>query len=230
MVMQTPRTMATGNGWGGESSGSKPLVGKALLDRARSLSNRPEEQIARACGYVGPSGRVLRKSFYRALVEAKGYQMPSSSSSTASPGGGSSPGGSGAGKGRQAEYRTRVHGNGNLLIGHAYTRRMGLEPGDEFHIELHPETGAIWLVPLEPGEASAIAQQLLEDGSELEDDDNEEDAAEEVDEEADEEVEEIGEEIVDETIDEMVDEEDFGKTKAEDSLNAGNGHQSRVDT
>jgi bifunctional DNA-binding transcriptional regulator/antitoxin component of YhaV-PrlF toxin-antitoxin module len=181
MVMQTSRVMATGNGWGGEASGSKPLVGKALLDRARSLSNRPEEQIARACGYVGPSGRVLRKSFYRALVEAKGYQLPSTSSSTASPGGGSSPGGSGAGKGRQAEYRTRVHGNGNLLIGHAYTRRMGLEPGDEFHIELHPETGAIWLVPLEPGEASAIAQQLLEDGedgSEADDDDNEEDAAE----------------------------------------------------
>ena len=226
MVMQTPRTMATGNGWGGESSGSKPLVGKALLDRARSLSNRPEEQIARACGYVGPSGRVLRKSFYRALVEAKGYQMPSSSSSTASPGGGSSPGGSGAGKGRQAEYRTRVHGNGNLLIGHAYTRRMGLEPGDEFHIELHPETGAIWLVPLEPGEASAIAQQLLEDGSELEDDDNEEDAAEEVDEEADEEAEEIGEEIVDE----MVDEEDFDSSKANDDLNTGNGHQSRAVT
>ena len=229
MVMQTPRTMATGNGWGGESSGSKPLVGKALLDRARSLSNRPEEQIARACGYVGPSGRVLRKSFYRALVEAKGYQMPSSSSSsssTASPGGGSSPGGSGAGKGRQAEYRTRVHGNGNLLIGHAYTRRMGLEPGDEFHIELHPETGAIWLVPLEPGEASAIAQQLLEDGSELEDDDNEEDAAEEVDEEADEETEEIGEELVDE----MVDEEDFDSTKVNDDLNTGNGHQSRAVT
>ena len=226
MVMQTPRTMATGNGWGGESSGSKPLVGKALLDRARSLSNRPEEQIARACGYVGPSGRVLRKSFYRALVEAKGYQMPSSSSSTASPGGGSSPGGSGAGKGRQAEYRTRVHGNGNLLIGHAYTRRMGLEPGDEFHIELHPETGAIWLVPLEPGEASAIAQQLLEDGSELEDDDNEEDAAEEVDEEADEEVEEIGEEIGDE----MVGEEDFDSSKVNDDLSAGNGHQSRAVT
>ncbi|MGA0162049.1 MAG: transcriptional regulator, partial [Vulcanococcus sp.] len=30
------------------------LEGKALLDKARSLSNRPEDQIARACGYVGP--------------------------------------------------------------------------------------------------------------------------------------------------------------------------------
>ena len=208
MVMQTSRTMATGNGWGGESSGSKPLVGKALLDRARSLSNRPEEQIARACGYVGPSGRVLRKSFYRALVEAKGYQMPStSSSSTASPGGGSSPGGSGAGKGRQAEYRTRVHGNGNLLIGHAYTRRMGLEPGDEFHIELHPETGAIWLVPLEPGEASAIAQQLLEDGEDGSEVDDDDDAVNEVYEENDEIAGEIADEIADEIVGEMTDEE-----------------------
>ena len=203
MVMQTSRTIATVNGWGGESSSSKPLVGKALLDRARSLSNRPEEQIARACGYVGPSGRVLRKSFYRALVEAKGYQMPSGGS-TASPGGGSSPGGGGAGKGRQAEYRTRVHGNGNLLIGHAYTRRMGLEPGDELHIELHPETGAIWLLPLEPGEASAIAQQLLEDGedgSEVDDDDNEQDAVNEVDEEADEMAGEMVGDLADERAD-----------------------------
>jgi bifunctional DNA-binding transcriptional regulator/antitoxin component of YhaV-PrlF toxin-antitoxin module len=188
MVMQTSRSMATGNGWGGESAGSKPLVGKALLDKARSLSNRPEEQIAKACGYVGPSGRVLRKSFYRALVEAKGYQLLGTS--TAGGGGGSSSpgGGSNAGKGRQAEYRTRVHGNGNLLIGHAYTRRMGLEPGDEFHIELHPETGAIWLLPLEPGEASAIAEQLLEDsddGSETDDDSEEDNEGEDASEDGD---------------------------------------------
>ena len=53
------------------------LVGKELLDKARSLSNRPEDEIAKGCGYVGPSGRVLRKSFYRALVEAKGYKLRS---------------------------------------------------------------------------------------------------------------------------------------------------------
>ena len=122
------------------------LEGKALLDKARSLSNRPEDQIARACGYVGPSGRLLKKSFYRALVEAKGYTLPSHSS-----GGG----GGGGSRGRQAEFRTRVHGNGNLLIGHAYTRRMGLEPGQEFRIELHPETGSIWLIPLDEDRTSA---------------------------------------------------------------------------
>ncbi len=116
---------------------SLPLEGKELLDRARSLSNRPEDQIARACGYVGPSGRVLKKSFYRALVVAKGYTLPSSSMV------------GGLSRGRHADFKTRVHGNGNLLIGQAYTRRMGLEPGQEFRIEIHRETGSIWLLPLE---------------------------------------------------------------------------------
>jgi hypothetical protein len=127
------------------------LEGKALLDKARSLSNQPEDQIARACGYVGPSGRILRKSFYRALVAAKGYRLPASAAS------------SGYGKGRQAEFRTRVHGNGNLLIGQAYTRRMGLEPGQEFRIELHRETGSIWLLPLEAEEANGSAGPLQQE-------------------------------------------------------------------
>ena len=142
--------MATSNGWvseraGGATTRPEPLVGKALLDKARALSNRPEDQIARACGYVGPSGRVLKKSFYRALVEAKGYTLPSHATASGGP------------KGRHADYRTRVHGNGNLLIGNAYTRRMGLEPGDEFRIELHKETGAIWLLPLEPGQSGTAS-------------------------------------------------------------------------
>ena len=123
---------------GGHGHGDAPLEGKAQLDRARSLSNRPEDQIARACGYVGPSGRILKKSFYRALVAAKGYVLPSALH-----------GGTAAVKGRQAVFRTRVHGNGNLLIGQAYTRRMGLEPGQEFRIELHKETGSIWLLPMD---------------------------------------------------------------------------------
>jgi len=125
-------------------SGDSPadmLEGKALLDRARALSNRPEDEIARGCGYVGPSGRVLKKSFYRALVAAKGYPLPSSVSRTAS---------SGQGKGRQADFRTRVHGNGNLLIGQAYTRKLGLEPGQEFRIEINSDNGSISLLPLEP--------------------------------------------------------------------------------
>ena len=112
------------------------LTGQELLNRARSLSNRSEDDIARGCGYVGPSGRVLRKGFYKALVEAKGYKLPSSSS------------GGGGTRGRQAEFKTRVHGNGNLLIGHAYTRRLGLEPGQEFRIELRQDSRSIFLLPM----------------------------------------------------------------------------------
>jgi hypothetical protein len=126
--------MASGNG----PAQAEMLEGKALLDRARALSNRPEDDIARACGYVGPSGRLLRKSFYRALVAAKGYALPSAQAD-----------GPSSAKGRQAEFRTRVHGNGNLLIGSAYTRRLGLQPGQEFRIEIHRETRSIWLLPKE---------------------------------------------------------------------------------
>ena len=118
------------------------LVGKELLDKARSLSNRPEDDIARGCGYVGPSGRLLKKSFYRALVEAKakaqGWQLPKSSTSSST-----------GTRGRQAEFRTRVHGNGNLLIGHAYTRQLGLVLGQEFRIELQKDSGVILLLQLD---------------------------------------------------------------------------------
>ena len=122
------------------------LVGQELLDKARALSNRREDEIARGCGYVGPSGRVLKKSFYRALVEAKGYTLPSASNSGGGP------------RGRQAEFRTRVHGNGNLLIGHAYTRRLGLEPGQEFRIELHKDSGSICLLPIDDTESDPASE------------------------------------------------------------------------
>jgi len=115
------------------------LVGKELLNKAKSLSNRPEDEIAKGCGYVGPSGRVLRKSFYRALVEAKVYKLRSNGPGRA---------GNRSSRGRQAEFRTKVHGNGNLLIGHAYTKKLGLEPGQEFRIDVRKESGAISLLPL----------------------------------------------------------------------------------
>ena len=114
------------------------LVGKELLEKSKLLSKKSEDDIARGCGYVGPSGRVLRKSFYRALIEAKGYKL------------GNGPGrpGNRASRGRQAVFKTKVHGNGNLLIGHAYTKKLGLEPGQEFKIDLRKETKTIYLTPL----------------------------------------------------------------------------------
>ena len=115
------------------------LVGKELLEKSKLLSKQSENEIAKACGYVGPSGRVLRKSFYRALIKAKGYKL-----------GHHGPGSPGkrASRGRQAEFKTKVHGNGNLLIGHAYTKKLGLQPGQGFKIDLKKESKTIYLTPL----------------------------------------------------------------------------------
>ena len=115
------------------------LVGKELLAKSKLLSNKSEDEIARGCGYVGPSGRVLRKSFYKALIQAKGYKLSNS--------GGGRPGNRSS-RGRQAEFKTKVHGNGNLLIGHTYTKKLGLEPGQEYKIDLKKDSKIISLTPL----------------------------------------------------------------------------------
>ncbi len=83
-------------------------------------------------------GRVLRKRFYRALIEAKGYKIAN----------GQGRNGNRASRGRQTEFKTKVHGNGNLLIGHAYTKKLGLEPGKQFKIDLKKESKTIYLIPL----------------------------------------------------------------------------------
>ena len=115
------------------------LVGKELLEKSKLLSKQSEEDIARGCGYVGPSGRVLRKCFYKALVEAKGYKTGN---------GGSGRNGNRTSRGRQADFKTKVHGNGNLLIGHSYIKKLGLEPGQEFKIDLKKESKTIHLILL----------------------------------------------------------------------------------
>jgi hypothetical protein len=38
--------------------------------------------------------------------------------------------------GRKLSYVATVQGNGNLLVGKAYTAMLGLQPGDEFEIKL----------------------------------------------------------------------------------------------
>ena len=115
------------------------LVGKELLAKSKLLSKKSEDEIARGCGYVGPSGRVLRKSFYRALVEAKGYKLNNNNTGRV---------GNRSSRGRQAEFKTKVHGNGNLLIGHAYTKKLGLEPGQEYKIDIKKDSKIISLTPI----------------------------------------------------------------------------------
>jgi len=103
------------------------LVGSDLLAKVKDLGDVSKSDLVRACGYVSAkkdgSERLNFTAFYEALLEAKGLSLGS--------------GGTSAGKaGRKLSYVATVQGNGNLLVGKAYTALLGLQPGDEFEIKL----------------------------------------------------------------------------------------------
>ncbi|WP_346294318.1 AbrB family transcriptional regulator [Sphaerothrix gracilis] len=103
---------------------SKPLTGKALLQKAQELSHLSRREIAQACGYTSQTKsnrvRVSLESFYEALLVAKGLNLGPKSD----------------GRGREATYRLTVHQNGQIVIGSAYTQELKLKPGDEFDLKL----------------------------------------------------------------------------------------------
>jgi len=105
----------------------EPLTGEELLKKVKDLGNLSKEAKARECGYytVTRNGveRVNMMKFLNALIDAEGIELDSTSNGT------------GRG-GRSASFRISVQSNGNLLIGSAYTKKMGLKPGDEFEITL----------------------------------------------------------------------------------------------
>ena len=104
-----------------------PLTGEDLLKKVKELGNASKEDKARQCGYSTTTKngveRVNMMKFLNALIDAEGIQLDSKQASN------------GRG-GRSASYRISVQSNGNLLIGSAYTKQMGLNPGDEFEISL----------------------------------------------------------------------------------------------
>ena len=105
----------------------QPLVGSTLINKVKELGNLSKEEKAKKCGYytVTKNGvqRVNMMKFLNALIDAEGIELDSTSN------------GQGRG-GRSASYRISVQSNGNLLIGSAYTKKMGLKQGDEFEITL----------------------------------------------------------------------------------------------
>ncbi|NJM98576.1 MAG: AbrB family transcriptional regulator [Phormidesmis sp. RL_2_1] len=109
------------------NSSIEALTGKTLLKKVKELEHLSREEKAKTCGYytVTKKGvtRVNMMKFLNALIEAEGIQIDSAQA------------GNGRG-GRSASYRITVQSNGNLLIGSAYTKQMGLQPGDEFEISL----------------------------------------------------------------------------------------------
>ncbi|QNI73844.1 AbrB family transcriptional regulator [Synechococcus sp. NOUM97013] len=114
------------------------LTGAELLAKVKDLGDVSKTDMATACGYVSKkkdgSDRVNFTAFYEALLNAKGVDL----------GGGSA----GVGKGgRKLSYKAVVQGNGNLLVGKAYTAMLDLQPGDEFTIKLSKKKG-VTLVPV----------------------------------------------------------------------------------
>ena len=102
------------------------LTGSDLLAKVKDLGDVSKSDLATACGYVSKkkdgSDRVNFTAFYEALLNAKGVSLG---------------GAAGVGKGgRKLSYTAKVQGNGNLLVGKAYTAMLDLEPGDEFEIKL----------------------------------------------------------------------------------------------
>ena len=113
------------------------LTGSDLLAKVKELGDVAKTDLAKGCGYVvtkkDGSEQVKFTDFYLALLEAKGVSV----------GGGDK----GVGKGgRKLSYKATVQGNGNLLVGKAYTVMLDLEPGDEFEIKLGKK--AIRLIPV----------------------------------------------------------------------------------
>ena len=103
------------------------LTGSELLTKVKDLGDVSKTDLATACGYVSKkkdgSDRVNFTAFYEALLNAKGIDL----------GGGNA----GVGKGgRKLSYIATVQGNGNLVIGKAYTAMLDLQVGDEFEIIL----------------------------------------------------------------------------------------------
>ena len=113
------------------------LTGADLLSKVKDLGDVSKTDLATACGYVSKkkdgSDRVNFTAFYEALLNAKGIDL----------GGGS--GGIGKG-GRKLSYTATVQGNGNLLVGKAYTAMLDLQPGDEFEIKLSKKS--VRLIPV----------------------------------------------------------------------------------
>ncbi len=105
----------------------EPLIGEELLAKVKELGNYSKEEKAKLSGYytVTKNGieRVNMMQFLNALIDAEGIDLDSSPKADRR-------------GGRSASYRITVQGNGNLLIGSAYTKQLGVNPGDEFEITL----------------------------------------------------------------------------------------------
>lgn len=115
------------------------LTGSDLLAKIKQLSDSSKPELVRACGYISTKQdggeRLNFTAFYEALLEAKGMKLGAGGSNRS------------RGKtGRKLDYITKVHFNGNLMVGRAYIAMLDLKPGDVLEIKLDPKQ--IQLIPV----------------------------------------------------------------------------------
>ena len=106
------------------------LQGKELLKLIRENPGKSAKQLAELAGHTTKTKegktRVRMLSFQKAVLEANNISLAPQDEKEESVRGG-----------RKANFRIQVQQNGNLLIGGAYTRQMGLKPGTEFEIQIN---------------------------------------------------------------------------------------------
>ncbi|CAK6696119.1 AbrB family transcriptional regulator [Synechococcus sp. BA-124 BA4] len=104
------------------------LTGADLLAKVKELGDASKSDLVRAAGYVSSkkdgSEQLNFTAFYEALLKAKGVSLGDGAERSKGRGG------------RSLSYIATVQGNGNLLVGKAYTALLDLKPGDEFEIKL----------------------------------------------------------------------------------------------
>jgi hypothetical protein len=104
----------------------KALIGKELLRKLKTLEHLSKSEKAKACGYLTRSHsgqeRAQLSEFMAAIVEAQGLELDRKDDSDR--------------PGRVASYRLKVQKNQTLVICPAYTKAMGINPGETFEIKL----------------------------------------------------------------------------------------------
>ena len=114
-----------------------PLTGAELLAAHKANKGATAHELCKVTGYysVNKKGKEVCNiaGMQKAMLIAMGVNIGSDNAAGKGPGG------------RKLSYTATVQGNGNLLIGKAYTALLDLEPGDEFTIKLGKK--AIRLIP-----------------------------------------------------------------------------------
>ena len=117
---------------------SSPLTGAELLAATKENKSMGARELCKLTGYysVNKKGKEICNiaGMQKALLVAMGVNIGNDLAPAKGPGG------------RKLSYKAVTQGNGNLLIGKAYTAQLGLQPGDEFTIKLSKKS--IRLIPV----------------------------------------------------------------------------------